>query len=462
MTKTSGLGDALYVGGYNLSGDIGSLGKIGGGPAALDITGIDKSATERIGGKRDGAIEFSAWHNPSASRAHPRLSLLPTTDTTATYCRGTTLGNPAAAQVSKQINYDGSRDADGNLPLAVQALANTYGLEWGLQLTAGTRTDAAATAGTGVDYSNYQTPCLYLPGAAGAYASTPDAASLDIVGDIDIRVRAAATDWTPAAVQILVAKWTTAGDQRSWAFGINTDGTLLLQWSTDGTAGTVESESSSAATAGVNGYELWMRVTLDVNNGAAESDIVFYTSTDGVTWTQLGTTQHSGEVTSIYSSTAVLEVGSRAAGTADQYAGKILEASVRAPIGGTVVAHPIATIAAFADATPLTWTINGTGYLTSSTPYGLQAYLQKLAFTGTDVTVKLQHSLDNGSTDAWADITGGGFTQITTTTPGTERIATAATAIIKRYIRATTVTGTAFSNLQFQVMAASNQTTVVF
>jgi hypothetical protein len=106
---------------------------------------------ERIGGKRDGGIEWVSFFNKAAGRAHPVLSTLPTTDRTATYARGTTLGNPAACCIGKQIDYAPTRDADGNLTLAVSAQANAYGLEWGRQLTAGKRTDTAATNGASID-----------------------------------------------------------------------------------------------------------------------------------------------------------------------------------------------------------------------------------------------------------------------------------------------------------------------
>lgn len=151
MGKQSGLGDRLLVAGYDLSGDIGSLGRIGGGPAALEVTGIDKSAFERIGGLRDGAIEWSAWFNPATDRAHLRLSSLPTSDQLVTYLRGTTLGGSGAAMVGKQVNYDPSRGDDGALTISVQAQANGFGLEWGTQLTAGVRADTAATNGASVD-----------------------------------------------------------------------------------------------------------------------------------------------------------------------------------------------------------------------------------------------------------------------------------------------------------------------
>lgn len=164
MAKQNGLGDGLLVGGYDLSGDIGALSRIGGGPQALTITGINKSAYERIGGVRDGGIAYQAWFNKAAGQAHPRLSLLPTTDQIVTYLRSTVLGKPAAACVAKQINYDGDRGTDGSFPLTVEALANAYGLEWGNQLTAGLRTDTSATNGTSVDLG------AASPGAFGLQA----------------------------------------------------------------------------------------------------------------------------------------------------------------------------------------------------------------------------------------------------------------------------------------------------
>lgn len=153
MAKQAGLGDQLYVGGYDLSGDIGNLGNIAGGPAALEVTAINKSGFERIGGGRDGRIEFSSFWNVAVGQAQDRLSLLPTTDQVATYLRGTTLGNPGASLVGKQVNYDPTRGNDGSLVVATEALANGFGLEWGHQLTAGKRTDGGATNGTGVDFT---------------------------------------------------------------------------------------------------------------------------------------------------------------------------------------------------------------------------------------------------------------------------------------------------------------------
>ncbi len=153
MAKQTGLGDNLYVGGFDLSGDVGSIGTIGGGPTALDVTSVDQSAMDRLGGVRDGRIEFSAFYNVGTGRAHPVLSALPTTDVQMMYFRGTTLSGPAAVMIGKQINYDGNRGGDGSFTFDVSAQANAYGLEWGKMLTAGKQTESSAGDGTGVDFA---------------------------------------------------------------------------------------------------------------------------------------------------------------------------------------------------------------------------------------------------------------------------------------------------------------------
>src|SRR6266545_6925038 len=115
MAKQSGLSDNLYVDGYDLSGDIGAVDSIAGGPAALDVTAIDKSGHERLGGQRDGSLEFTSFFDDAALAEHAALKGLPTTDRVVSYFRGTLLGGQAACLVGKQINYDPSRNEDGSL-----------------------------------------------------------------------------------------------------------------------------------------------------------------------------------------------------------------------------------------------------------------------------------------------------------------------------------------------------------
>jgi hypothetical protein len=149
VAKQSGLGQKFFVGGFDLSGDTGSADNIGGGPAAGDLTGIDKSAFERVGLLRTGSIEWSSWFNPTG--AHPVLSAMPYTDVHLAWLTSTTLGDPAAVCIAKQIDYAPERDADGSLAIDLVGMSNGYGLEWGQTLTAGLRTDTTATNGTSID-----------------------------------------------------------------------------------------------------------------------------------------------------------------------------------------------------------------------------------------------------------------------------------------------------------------------
>lgn len=151
MGKKTGLGDNLYVSQYDLSGDTQSLSRIGGGFAPHEVTGIDKSAPERIAGQRDGEISWTSFFNDAASAAHVALSALPIADRLVSYFRGTALGSPAFSLLAKQIGYDPTRGADGALTLAVQALGSGFGGEWGRQHTTGKQTDSSAASGTGVD-----------------------------------------------------------------------------------------------------------------------------------------------------------------------------------------------------------------------------------------------------------------------------------------------------------------------
>ena len=161
MAKQGGMGDRFYIDEFDMSGNVGSLGNVGGGPAPSEVTAIDKSAFERIGLQLDGRLNFVTWFDPSitslAEGSHLILKSRPTADRIVTYGIGAAIGKPAASMVSKQVNYDGTRGQDGSYSHAVDAVANGFGLEWGEQLTAGMRTDSAATNGASFDYGAVST-----------------------------------------------------------------------------------------------------------------------------------------------------------------------------------------------------------------------------------------------------------------------------------------------------------------
>ena len=173
---------------------------------------------------------------------------------------------------------------------------------------------------------------VYLPGLNGNYLSVPDESALDITGDIDLRVKVALDDWTPSAQQALLSKWNTTGNQRSYLLRVETDGTLTYTWSNNGTASTTVTTTTTVVAA--DGAVKWVRATHDVDNGASGNDVKFYTSDDGVSWGQLGTTRTTAGVTTIYASTSVVEVGSINAGTGSPAAGKFYRATVKNSIDG--------------------------------------------------------------------------------------------------------------------------------
>lgn len=152
MAKQTGLGDQLFIGGYDIGADISAISSLSTPRETLPATGITKFAFERLFGKRDGNAEFTSYFNKASDQQHTALKGLPRTDVHLMYLRGTDLGGESIGMVGKQLNYDPTRGDDGSLTFGVNIQANAYGLDWLTQLTAGKRTDTAAANGTGVDF----------------------------------------------------------------------------------------------------------------------------------------------------------------------------------------------------------------------------------------------------------------------------------------------------------------------
>lgn len=157
MAKESGIGDGLFVNGVDLSGDIQAVNAISTPRATIDTTGINQTGYARVPGLRDGLIDMVTHFNVSAGQQFPTLKAVPDADTHVLYRHGSTIGNPGAALVSKRTNFDATRAADGGMTFAVNAVANAFGLDWGVQLTAGKRTDTAATNGASYDQTTAST-----------------------------------------------------------------------------------------------------------------------------------------------------------------------------------------------------------------------------------------------------------------------------------------------------------------
>lgn len=151
MTVLNGLSQ-LFAGGYDLSGDVGAITAMEGGPALLDTPAINGAGMSRIVGRYDGKIAYNVWFNPTGG--HLYLATLPTVDVpTMIPIPGTAAGDICAMLVGKQVAYHPAIGADLSASFSVEALAASgFPLEWGQIITAGKRTDTGATAtGTGID-----------------------------------------------------------------------------------------------------------------------------------------------------------------------------------------------------------------------------------------------------------------------------------------------------------------------
>jgi hypothetical protein len=178
------------------------------------------------------------------------------------------------------------------------------------------------------------------PGGTVAAVAYPGA---NITGDLDISVKVKAVDWSNGT-QTFCAKFGASGN-RSFRFQINSSGFLIFDWSVDGTAlQTVASSGTIVPHA--DGSIGWVRVVLDVDNGAGGHAIKFYNGSDGIAWTQLGSTvTRATGATSVFASTYDYELGART-GTAEPLTGgaRLYEAQIRDGIDGPTVAPRVASL----------------------------------------------------------------------------------------------------------------------
>lgn len=204
-------------------------------------------------------------------------------------------------------------------------------------------------------------------------SGSADKASFDIVGDTEVRIDCWPHSWRPPAAPgalfgstvVLASKWTSSSANRSWVLYLLSNGCLGFSWSTDGTAILT---ATSPVSVPVASQRLSVKVTMDVDNGAAGNTVTFSTaSTINGTYTVLGSPVVTGGITSIFSSTANLYVGIASGGNPEiftngfTFGGRVYELQLRNGIGGALVANPIYGSAAlgatiFVDSLGNNWT----------------------------------------------------------------------------------------------------------
>ncbi len=210
----------------------------------------------------------------------------------------------------------------------------------------------------------------YTNGVSGTYFSTPDSPTLDLNGNLELRYYGALADWTPSAINTLVAK------SGAFLLGINTSGQPRFVWVDSGSG--IRSLTCNASVSFSDGALGGVKVEFNVATGTA----TFYTSTDFSTWSQLGAAQVFG-ATSIINSTGLGEVNATNAGTTERANGRAYRAQFVSGIGGTVVAdfNPALYTSGttFTASTGEIWTLSGGSTIVTRTC---------LYFDGTDDYMK--------------------------------------------------------------------------
>ncbi len=217
-------------------------------------------------------------------------------------------------------------------------------------------------------------------GSSGDYLSTPSAAANQITGAIDIIAYIQSSDYTNTT-QTIVSK-NSGSPQVAYEFRIQASTGLQFVWSTGGSQ--TASASSTTTIPVANNVGLWVRVT-----GVPSIAVAFYTSQDSVStapqnvsWTQLGSAV--SVVSSIFASTAEVEIGSELGGTALNFLGNIYRVYIFSGIGGTLkVSFNASYVAMNASSwtstdTGETWTKHGNTFLTT-----LVTPVSDFAITGT-------------------------------------------------------------------------------
>lgn len=151
MAKEHGLGNALYVNGHDLSGEAQTWNLAGTKPMQ-NATTLRQMAFDRLGLIPDSTFAYETLFDPAVGHSHEYLSTLPTADQLVSLLIRETIGWPVASMFVKQLNYDATRGNDGAMLFKTDSVSSKgTAWDWGMLLTAGIRTDAAATNGAGVD-----------------------------------------------------------------------------------------------------------------------------------------------------------------------------------------------------------------------------------------------------------------------------------------------------------------------
>lgn len=149
-------------------------------------------------------------------------------------------------------------------------------------------------------------------------------------GDLDVEFKVAMDDWTPSAQKRIIGILGNAGN-RAWYIILNTNGTIALSWSADGT--NLITVTGTAPTV-IDGAAIWLRARLDVDNGGGgyTADID-YSVDERANWVSLYHNVGSSGTTGLFASTQDLQAGGVSG--SGLWAGKLYSVALRDGIGGS-------------------------------------------------------------------------------------------------------------------------------
>lgn len=170
----------------------------------------------------------------------------------------------------------------------------------------------------------------------GLKVNTTSKAALNITNDIEIIAKIAPDLWVlGSGAQTIVNRFGGSG-ARGFNFSLTASRRLYFWWSNDGTTNILKNSETLPVVE--DGQPLWVKVTMDVDNGAGSYELRFFYSTDGNSWTQIGSTI-TGATTAIFNPNARLMIGIREG--SDIFNGKIYKVIIKDGIG--IGAKPIAS-----------------------------------------------------------------------------------------------------------------------
>ncbi|WP_326678506.1 hypothetical protein [Streptomyces sp. NBC_01237] len=240
---------------------------------------------------------------------------------------------------------------------------------------------------------------LAVDGQAGSRASTPSAGLP--TGDIDLRIDLTPEMWAgpyTADGCELIGRYATSGNQRSWRLLLRASGALEFVWSPDGTALLAATSLPTQYAPGQRGA---VRVTLDADNGAGGRTVSFYTApTLAGPWTMLGSPAVQSGTTSLYPSSAPLEIADIAGLGFGRLSGAVHGAEVRGSVGGAPVVRVnfgAASVGAgsLVDSTGRTWSVVGGARIDDRAALfvgEVSAWPSRWAPSGADVWVPIEAS----------------------------------------------------------------------